>query len=601
MAAEEIRTEDQLLIPILTADRIRKAVEEADSFKFECSEIAKQVDRISQMLRSTLRIATCNTSVYDRPISRVAAEVAKTLERTLTLTRKCKRRSILRRVVTIINSTDFRKILNLLDASIGDLRWLLSILEFDGSSGGIVLSLPPIASNDPILAWVWSFIASIQMGQLNERIEASNELASLAKDNDRNKTIIIEEGGVTPLLKVFKEAASPDAQLAAAIALFNLANDQERVRVVVNENGVPLIVQVLTDSPIRVQIRVAQLVGRMAEHDPIAQEDFARENVIRPLVSLLSFEEIIDDAKPSTGKPSIHSIVQINKEYEKNSLLSLKHHRPHSSSSLSLHHRKEREVEKPELRHLLKVCCAEALWMLSRGSVSNSRRITETKGLLCLAKLIEKEQGDLQINCLMTIMTITASAESNADLRRAAFKTNSPAAKAVVDQLLRIINESNSPKLQIPAIKAIGSLARTFPARETRVIGPLVTQLSHKDIDLATQAAVSLGKFACPENFLCTQHSKAIIEFNGIPPLMRLLRVGDGTQIHALVLLCYLALHAGNSEALEQSRVLNALEGADRAAAVAHNPELRELVNKAIYHLSLYHAGVNPQRQSYPP
>lgn len=601
MAAEEIRTEDQLLIPILTADRIRKAVEEADSFKFECSEIAKQVDRISQMLRSTLRIATSNTSVYDRPISRVAAEVAKTLERTLTLTRKCKRRSILRRVVTIINSTDFRKILNLLDASIGDLRWLLSILEFDGSSGGIVLSLPPIASNDPILAWVWSFIASIQMGQLNERIEASNELASLAKDNDRNKTIIIEEGGVTPLLKVFKEAASPDAQLAAAIALFNLANDQERVRVVVNENGVPLIVQVLTDSPIRVQIRVAQLVGRMAEHDPIAQEDFARENVIRPLVSLLSFEEIIDDAKPSTGRPSIHSIVQINKEYEKNSLLSLKHHRPHSSSSLSLHHRKEREVEKPELRHLLKVCCAEALWMLSRGSVSNSRRITETKGLLCLAKLIEKEQGDLQINCLMTIMTITASAESNADLRRAAFKTNSPAAKAVVDQLLRIINESNSPKLQIPAIKAIGSLARTFPARETRVIGPLVTQLSHKDIDLATQAAVSLGKFACPENFLCTQHSKAIIEFNGIPPLMRLLRVGDGTQIHALVLLCYLALHAGNSEALEQSRVLNALEGADRAAAVAHNPELRELVNKAIYHLSLYHAGVNPQRQSYPP
>lgn len=601
MAAEEIRTEDQLLIPILTADRIRKAVEEADSFKFECSEIAKQVDRISQMLRSTLRIATSNTSVYDRPISRVAAEVAKTLERTLTLTRKCKRRSILRRVVTIINSTDFRKILNLLDASIGDLRWLLSILEFDGSSGGIVLSLPPIASNDPILAWVWSFIASIQMGQLNERIEASNELASLAKDNDRNKTIIIEEGGVTPLLKVFKEAASPDAQLAAAIALFNLANDQERVRVVVNENGVPLIVQVLTDSPIRVQIRVAQLVGRMAEHDPIAQEDFARENVIRPLVSLLSFEEIIDDAKPSTGKPSIHSIVQINKENEKNSLLSLKHHRPHSSSSLSLHHRKEREVEKPELRHLLKVCCAEALWMLSRGSVSNSRRITETKGLLCLAKLIEKEQGDLQINCLMTIMTITASAESNADLRRAAFKTNSPAAKAVVDQLLRIINESNSPKLQIPAIKAIGSLARTFPARETRVIGPLVTQLSHKDIDLATQAAVSLGKFACPENFLCTQHSKAIIEFNGIPPLMRLLRVGDGTQIHALVLLCYLALHAGNSEALEQSRVLNALEGADRAAAVAHNPELRELVNKAIYHLSLYHAGVNPQRQSYPP
>ncbi|KAK9276875.1 hypothetical protein L1049_006412 [Liquidambar formosana] len=217
------------------------------------------------------------------------------------------------------------------------------------------------------------------------------------------------------------------------------------------------------------------------------------------------------------------------------------------------------------------------------------------KGWLCLAKLIEKEWGELQVNCLMTIMEITAAAESNADLRRATFKTNSPAAKAVVDQLSRVIKEADSPSLQIPAIKSIGSLARTFPARETRVIGPLVTQLSHRNQEVATEAVVSLCKFACPDNFLCMEHSKAIIEFNGVQPLMKLLRGNERTQLHRLFLLCYLATHAGNSEALEQGRVLNALDGADRSVTGQH-PELRELVSKAIYHLNLCHAGIHPQR-----
>ncbi|KAL6294407.1 hypothetical protein ACE6H2_002549 [Prunus campanulata] len=90
----------------------------------------------------------------------------------------------------------------------------------------------------------------------------------------------------------------------------------------------------------------------------------------------------------------------------------------------------------------------------SGGSVSNSRRITETKCLLCLAKLVEKEQGELQFNCLMTVIEITVAAESNANLRRAAFKTDLPTAKAVVDQLLRLIKDVDSPTLQIPAIKS---------------------------------------------------------------------------------------------------------------------------------------------------
>nr|GMD15050.1 ARM REPEAT PROTEIN INTERACTING WITH ABF2 [Ipomoea batatas] len=609
-AIEEKRIEEVLSFPILLSDQIKDAVKEADSFKLECSEIGKQVDRLCQMLRSVARLYTSAAgSVYERPVRRIVAEVSKNLDRALTLVRKCKRRNVLRRVVTIVSAADFRKVLNFLDSSVADMKWLLNVFDGEGGGGGIVLTLPPIASNDPIVSWVWSYIASLHLGQLNDKIEAANELASLAKDNDRNKKIIVEEGGISPLLKLLKDNSSPESQLAASMALFNLANDEERVRAIIDELGVPIIVHVLGDSPMRVQIWVANLVARMAEYCPHAQEDFARENVIRPLVTLLSFDILMDDLKLKVGKQSIHSIVQINKEMEKKSSGSYSYRRT-LGSPLSRHysegssrggsHRKERENEKPEVKLKLKVSCAEALWMLAKGSVSNSRRITETKGLLCLAKLVETEQGDLQLNCLMAIMEITAAAESNADLRRAAFKTNSPAAKAVVDQLLKVIKESNSPKMQVSAISSIGCLARTFPARETRVIGPLVEQLSNRNLDVAAEAANSLGKFVYPENFLCVEHSKTIIEFKAVPPLMRLLRGNERSQYPAFVLLCYLALHAGNNDALDQGRVRTALEGADRTLFTLH-PELKELMQTATYHLNVYHSGLLPQRQPYSP
>jgi hypothetical protein len=614
MASEEKRIAVELSYPIGLAEQVRSAAADAKSFKLECIEVGKYVERLTQMLRTLVRFPTTTPSLYERPIRRVVSEVSKNLDRALTLVRKCKRQSVLRRVVTIVSAADFRKVFGLLESSIGDMRWLLSIFDSENATG-IVLSLPPIASNDPILAWVWSYIATLQMAQLTERVEAANELASLVKDTDRNKKIVVEEGGVPPFLKLLKEGASPDAQAAAASALHSLADEQDRVRSIVNELGVQIIVKALSDSPMRVQSQLASLVARMAEHDPLAQEDFARENVIRPLVTILSFETFADDHRDQQlGKQSIHSIVQINKEMEKKSLArpSSRQYSNSSSSSNSHYyysyyynsegsrHRRERENEKPEVKLGLKINCAEALWKLARGSVANSRRITETKGLLCLAKLVEKEEGELRYNCLMTIMEITAAAESNTDLRRAAFRTNSPAAKAVVDQLLRVMGELDSPVLQIPAVKSIGSLARTFPARETRVIGPLVIQLGHTNLDVAAEAAIALGKFASPDNFLHMEHSKTIIEFNGVPNLMRMLRGNERTLVHGLILLCYLALHTSNSEALEQARVLTTLEGVDRNV-VGQDPELRELVSNAIYHLNLYHPGATSQTNTFVP
>ncbi|KAJ4828480.1 hypothetical protein Tsubulata_040054, partial [Turnera subulata] len=431
--------------------------------------------------------------------------------------------------------------------------------NFDGIVYSVIVQYPQLTGliakalygfrNDPILAWVWSYICTVQMAQqIKDRVDAANELASLAGDNDRNKKMIVEEGGILPLLKLLKEGASPEAQIAAANALFNIATDQERVRLIVEDHGVSILVGVLGDSPVKVQIAVAGLVARMAELDPFAQEEFMRENVTRPLVSLLSMDVIMEVAAaaathPSGGKTSFHSLVEMNRLAQKNSR---SNHYDGSSHGGSSHHRreKEREMESPEVKLKLK---------------------------------------------------ITAVAESNADLRRAAFKTNSPAAKAVLDQLLRVILEESDPSLQIPAIRAIGCLARTFPARETRIMGPLVAELGNRDAEVATEAAIALGKFACPENFNCSEHSKSIIEFDGVPPLMRLLRSGDQAPRHVIVLLCYLALNAGNSKALEQARVLNTLEGIARSVVVQY-PELKDLIAKAIHHLTLYQAGGHPHR-----
>ncbi|KAI4384145.1 hypothetical protein MLD38_002333 [Melastoma candidum] len=609
------RLQEELSYAVLLSDRVRSSIDESRAYRSECFEVGRQVDKLSHMLRSLIRLSSSlSASLYERPIRRVVSDVSSNLHRSLSLTRKCKRQNFVRRLCSIISVADFGKLSGLLESSIGDMKWVLSVYDYEGNggyigagSGGIGISLPPIASNDPILAWVWSFIACLHMGQLSDRVEAANELATLAKDNDRNKKIIVEEGGVSPLLKLLKEAATPNAQIVAATALLNLSDNQERVRAIVDHSGIPLIVQVLGDSPMQVQIRVASLVARMAEFDPVAQEDFARANVIRPLVTLLSFETFFDEdpvPRVHPGKHSIHSIIQMNKEKErgKNALLK-------SSSRLSLasspvhslfgSNKKDRENEFPEVKISLKTRCAEAVWMLARGNVPNCRKITETKGLLCLAKLVEKEHGELLFNCLMALAEITAAAEYNADLRHGAFKTNSPAAKAVVDQLLRLINEVDDSSLQIPSIRAIGCLARTFPARETRVILPLVTQLDSRNPNVAIEAAISLCKFTSPENFLHSEHSKAIIEFNGIPSLMRLLRGDEHTQLYGLELLCFLTMHASDTEALRQARVLTALEGVDRSL-IGQNPKLKELITTAIYQLKMYHVDLHPQMQYLP-
>lgn len=81
--------------------------------------------------------------------------------------------------------------------------------------------------------------------------------------------------------------------------------------------------------------------------------------------------------------------------------------------------------------------------------------------------LLEKGPEEVKFNSAMALVEIAAVAEENAELRRSAFKPNSPACRAVVDQLLKIIEKGDS-ELLIPCVRAIGHLARTFRATETK-------------------------------------------------------------------------------------------------------------------------------------
>ncbi|RYR79113.1 hypothetical protein Ahy_A01g003978 isoform D [Arachis hypogaea] len=185
-------------------------------------------------------------------------------------------------------------------------------------------------------------------------------------------------------------------------------------------------------------------------------------------------------------------------------------------------------------------------------------------------------------------MEITAVAEKDAELRRSAFKPNSPACKAVVDQVLKIIDKGDSDLL-IPCVKAIGNLARTFRATETRIIGPLVRLLDEREAEISREASISLTKFAGKDNYLHVDHSKAIISAGGAKHLVQLVYLGEQiVQKSALVLLSYIALHVPDSEELAQAEVLGVLEWASKQPNVTQDEALEALLQESKSRLELY-------------
>ncbi|TYH85757.1 hypothetical protein ES332_D02G291700v1 [Gossypium tomentosum] len=388
----------------------------------------------------------------------------------------------------VVHNCKPRQLFHVLDASITEMEWLVSHYEPQSKDRGSMYS-PTVL--------VWSCIATVEMGpSLDDRIEAANRLASLVQQKDFEYKQLIFEGGLPSLIKLLKEN-SPVAHIAAANALCLLANEEEEKSGTIMKELIHTIASRLSRTSSRCgQKQAADLVANIAERNPeLKRYHFMREEAVWRLVILLSSQQ----------------------------------------SPLEL-----------------KISCSKALWKLAQGSVWICKTLTETKGMRCLAELVAKGQDELRFNCIMIIKEITTIAESDIRLRRSAFTSSSPAAKALICELLRIIKERDEAKVRVPAIKSIGSLARSFSARKGRVI---INQ------EVAMEAAIALRKFVSTDNYLRSEHSESIL-------------VSEDTkaQPYVLALICYLAQHDTNSNTTDPE-------------VITEHPELETLVPHAISRL----------------
>lgn len=535
---------------------------------------------------------------------------------------------------SINQSGALRKVSTLLDNCIGDVSWLLRVSAPAVDRGD--LGLPPIAANEPILGLIWELIAVLHTGSAEERSDAAASLGSLARDNDHYGKLIVVEGGIVPLLKLVKDG-KVEGQENAVRTIGWLGKDAETVEVMIGAGVCMVFTKVLKEGSMKVQAVVAWAIAELAGCYPKCQELFG-QSVIRLLVSHLAFETVEEHSKyaiVSKTTPSIHAVVVASKSSGEDGVKSRVVHPGGSnqipnhmhnvvSSTMALKSEKQvdnsqnngissnlgqlqqqnsyfpggsgaykvRESEDPVTKSYMKAMAARALCQLAKDNVPMCRSITESRALLCFAALLEKGSEDVQYNSALALMEITAVAEKDAELRRSAFRPNATACKAVVDQLLNIIDKGDSVLLN-PCMQAIGNLARTFRASETRVISPLVQLLEcgNDNDNISLESVTALTKFCCSANHLHPDHSKAVLAAGACKHLIQLVYFGSqAVQIPALILLCYIASHAPENEELAKNEVLINLEKIEKLknSSPNYNETLEKLLPLAKSKLELY-------------
>ncbi|KAJ4787242.1 armadillo repeat only 1 [Rhynchospora pubera] len=608
--------------PIQLADHVAKAAGAALSYRAECTEIKTKAEHLASLLRQAAR-----SDLYERPAVRVTEETAQALSKALSLISKCRdHNGILRRLFNIIPAGSFPRVVDQLDNSIQNVSWLIRISSPDNDPDGEsdLHGLPNIAQNEPILFLIWDHIAKLHTGSPEARADSASNLASMARDNDHFARKIIEEDGVAPLLRLLKESRD-EGREAAARALGYLARDKESVARLVQAGICSVLAKSLKEPPMKVQAVVAWAIGELCAKNPDFQDSFAENHVVRLLVGHVAFETIQEHSKYSIPTApakamSLHSVVlahtksvrlgssdaqnfgpSINSNNNNNigtgnGLPKPNAPKTHIHSVVqsamvtngSVGVTRGRLSEDAETKAQLKAMAAYALWCLAKDNVKICKSITESRALLCFATLLEKGTGEVRKYSALAVMEIARVAEHNLALRQSAFKPSSPAAKAVVEQLLRIVQIGVYDELLLPCITSLGCLARTFQASETRIVGPLVQLLDEREPPVAKEAVIALTKFACTENHLHVTHCKTIIEGGGARHLVQLVYLGDQIQIEALVLLCYVALHVPDSEELEQAGVLAVLLWASKQAHMAQDVKVENLLPEAKARVELF-------------
>ncbi|KAI3824284.1 hypothetical protein L1987_05737 [Smallanthus sonchifolius] len=347
-----------------------------------------------------------------------------------------------------------------------------------------------------------------------------------------------------------------------------------------------VFVKILKDGPMKVQAVVAWAVSELVLHYLKCGDVFLKHGIVRLLVGHLAFETVEEHSKMHNVVTSTIAMKNQSKPTNSNQKTEIRivkkqnhHHRNHYHG---------RELEDPATKAYMKAMAARALWHLAIGNSAICRSITESRALLCFAVLLDKGPKDVQYNSAMALKEITSVAEQDPELKRSAFKPNSPACKAITEQLVKIVQKPDS-KLLLPCVKAIGNLARTFRATECQIIQPLVQLLDEREAEVTEAAAVALTKFACSENYLHLDHSKVIISYGGAKHLIQLVYFGEQmVQTPALVLLCYITQHVPDSKVLAHAEVLTTLEWASKQSMLIHDESVESLLQNSTSRLELY-------------
>ncbi|CAN8327934.1 unnamed protein product [Cochlearia groenlandica] len=283
--------------PIQLADQVVKAGDEATINKQECADIKSKTEKLAALLRQAAR---ASSDLYERPTRRIIDDTENVLGKALMMVQRCRDDGYIMRLFNIIPAAAFRKMISQLENSVGDVSWLLRVSTpagNDDDEGFGYLGLPPIAANEPILCLIWEQIAVLMTGSPEDKSDAAASLASLARDNDRYVKLIVEEGGVNPLLKLLKEGKI-EGQENAATTIGLLGRDPESVEQMIQAGVCSVLANILKEGSMRVQAVIAWAVSELvAVNHPKCQELLAQNNVIRLLVSHLAFETVQEHSK----------------------------------------------------------------------------------------------------------------------------------------------------------------------------------------------------------------------------------------------------------------------------------------------------------------
>lgn len=627
-----------LMVQLQQTELLLQLADEACLYRHECRELREKADSLRKKLQ---RLVACGpSSLCIRPMRRIMQELEKSLGEALVLVCKSKSSCVFQCDYTIVAADDFKRVNHMLENASADISWLLGISRGGGG-------LPPIVLSEPMISFFWENIALLERGTEDQKEVAAFSLGVLARDNDKHRRSIIEEGAVVPMLKVLTDG-TPNARVEAAKALGYMARDASAVKEMIADGIAPAFVNILQSAPMRVQVEVARALCNTLAMDLSQQDTYMEHSAIQALVGLLgeSLEEP-DKMQQSVAKDKLVSSVGANRGqqddvgspapklrsqhrnkykfvslmpstsgnpsalYSRPNQIPIDHGKgllaPMETSTTQFHqcqaplesqvhshghirskgecNRRERDNESAELKEELKAEVARALGMLVKGNSKTSKIVTTTKAFLCFAELMEKQKGIVRLNSVLALMEIAAVAEKDVELRKQEFRLSSPAPKGVVDQLLRLIDEDD-PRLQVPCIKAIGCLSGIFPLSRTGVVKLLVRQLEATTESVAAEASMALEKFVSKENYHRVEHSKAIVEAMGVPLIVQLIYFGEGQgQISAVKLMCYFALHFGDTKALAVAEALPALKGLTKSTALHQHPFLEELVADAIMRL----------------